>query len=227
MSLNQANGGNEPEIIDINEKSSTIYFNSGITANSMSKLILALNSLEDKILNQNKRLKRKVKELYKSNNEKNNEKNEKNDKCNSDDELDYNRIKIEPKEIKLYITSYGGYLYQVFSTIDFIKNLKVPVHTICTGIVASAGTLLSLAGSRRSITKNGYMLIHELRGGTWGKFTSLTENLQNQQQLMDQIINYYVENTKITKEELEEQLKKDITWNADTCLVKGLVNDII
>lgn len=217
------NGCNEPEIVDIKEKDCTIYFNSAITANSMSKLVLALHRLEDKILNQNKRLKRKVKELYKSNN-----KNDKNDKYNSDDdELEYDRIKIEPKEIKLYITSYGGYLYQVFTTIDFIKNLKVPVHTICTGIVASAGTLLSLAGSRRSITKNGYMLIHELRGGTWGKFSGLSDSFQNQQQLMDHIINYYVENTKITREELEEQLKKDITWNADTCLEKGLVNEII
>ena len=222
MTSEPMNGYNEPEIIDIKEKDCTIYFNSAITANSMSKLVLALHRLEDKILNQNKRLKRKVKELYKNNN-----KNDKNDKYNSDDEEEYDRIKIEPKEIKLYITSYGGYLYQVFTTIDFIKNLKVPVHTICTGIVASAGTLLSLAGSKKSITKNGYMLIHELRGGSWGKFSGLSDSFQNQQQLMDHIINYYVENTKITREELEEQLKKDITWNADICLEKGLVNEII
>ena len=222
MTSEPMNGYNEPEIIDIKEKDCTIYFNSAITANSMSKLVLALHKLEDKILNQNKRLKRKVKELYKNNN-----KNDKNDKYNSDDEEEYDRIKIEPKEIKLYITSYGGYLYQVFTTIDFIKNLKVPVHTICTGIVASAGTLLSLAGSKKSITKNGYMLIHELRGGSWGKFSGLSDSFQNQQQLMDHIINYYVENTKITREELEEQLKKDITWNADICLEKGLVNEII
>ena len=222
MSFEPMNGCNEPEIIDVKEKDCTIYFNSAITSNSMSKLVLALHRLEDKILNQNKRLKRKVKELYKNNN-----KNDKNDKYNSDDEEEYDRIKIEPKEIKLYITSYGGYLYQVFTTIDFIKNLKVPVHTICTGIVASAGTLLSLAGSRKSITKNSYMLIHELRGGSWGKFSGLSDSFQNQQQLMDHIINYYVENTKITREELEEQLKKDITWNADICLEKGLVNEII
>ena len=222
MSSEPMNGCNEPEIIDVKEKDCTIYFNSAITANSMSKLILALHRLEDKILRQNKRLKRKVKELYKSN-----DKNDKNDKYNSDDEEEYDRIKIEPKEIKLYITSYGGYLYQVYTTIDFIKNLKVPVHTICTGIVASAGTLLSLAGSRRSITKNSYMLIHELRGGSWGKFSILSDSFQNQQQLMDHIINYYVENTQITQEELEEQLKKDITWNANICLEKGLVNEII
>ena len=222
MSSVPMNGCNEPEIIDVKEKDCTIYFNSAITANSMSKLVFALHKLEDKILKQNKRLKRKIKELSKSDN-----KNDKNNKYDSDDEDDYDRIKIEPKEIKLYITSYGGYLYQVFTTIDFIKNLKVPVHTICTGIVASAGTLLSLAGSRRSITKNSYMLIHELRGGSWGKFSGLSDSFQNQQQLMDHIINYYVENTKITREELEEQLKKDITWNADICLEKGLVNEII
>ena len=222
MSFEPMNGCKEPEIIDVKERSCTIYFNSAITSNSMSKLVLALHRLEDKILKQDKRLKRKVKELYKTNN-----KNDKDKIYDSDDEEEYDRIKIEPKEIKLYITSYGGYLYQVFTTIDFIKNLKVPVHTICTGIVASAGTLLSLAGSKRSITKNSYMLIHELRGGSWGKFSILSDSFQNQQQLMDHIINYYVENTQITQEELEEQLKKDITWNANICLEKGLVNEII
>jgi hypothetical protein len=56
MSSEPMNGCNEPEIIDVKEKDCTIYFNSAITANSMSKLVLALHRLEDKILKQNKRI---------------------------------------------------------------------------------------------------------------------------------------------------------------------------
>ena len=56
MSSEPMNGCNEPEIIDVKEKDYTIYFNSAITANSMSKLVLALHRLEDKILKQNKRI---------------------------------------------------------------------------------------------------------------------------------------------------------------------------
>ena len=44
---------------------------------------------------------------------------------------------------------------------------------------------------------------------------------------MDHIKEFYVKRTKLTSEELDEQLKKDVTWNAKTCLEKGLVDEII
>ena len=131
------------------------------------------------------------------------------------------------KPIKLYITSGGGLVYQVFSAIDTIKAMKVPVNTICKGFVASAGTLLSLAGNRRFITPNSYMLIHELSTGHYGKFTHLTESFENSKQLMEHIKSYYLEKTKMTSDELDEQLKKDICWNSNMCLEKGLVDEIM
>ncbi len=44
---------------------------------------------------------------------------------------------------------------------------------------------------------------------------------------MDHIKSYYIKKTTITSEELEEQLKKDVTWNAEKCLEKGFVDEII
>ena len=71
------------------------------------------------------------------------------------------------------------------------------------------------------------MLIHELRAGSWGKFTHLSESFENSKQLMEHIKNYYIKRTKLTAEELEVQLKKDLSWNAEMCLEKGLVDEII
>lgn len=204
------------ESINVDENTSSVYFNAGINPKTMSLLIDKLLSLEQKIIKKQKGLKRKFKEFNKDNKEK--------------DVSDYEEqfeIKIEPKPITLYITSNGGYIYQVFSAIDTIRGMKIPVHTVCKGFVASAGTLLSLAGKKRYITESSYMLIHELRAGYWGKFTYLSESLENSKQLMDHIKSYYLTRTKITSEELDEQLKKDICWNAETCLQKGLVDEII
>lgn len=206
------------ESINVNESTSSIYFNAGINPKTMSQLIEKLLSLEQKIINKQKGLKRKFKEFKKEEKEK--------DKDLSDYE-DQFEIKIEPKPITLYITSNGGYVYQVFSAIDTIRGMKIPVHTVCKGFVASAGTLLSLAGKKRFITESSYMLIHELRAGHWGKFTHLSESLENSKQLMDHIKSYYLARTKMTAEELDEQLKKDISWNAEMCLQKGLVDEII
>ena len=202
------------ESINVDESTNSIYFNAGINPKTMSQLIDKLLSLEQKIIKKQKGLKRKFKELKKD------------DKDLSDYEEQF-EIKIEPKPITLYITSNGGYVYQVFSAIDTIRGMKIPVHTVCKGFVASAGTLLSISGKKRYITESSYMLIHELRAGHWGKFTHLSESLENSKQLMDHIKSYYISRTKMTADELDEQLKKDISWNAEMCLQKGLVDEII
>lgn len=200
------------DIINIDQKENTIHFNAGVNPKTMSTLIEKLLLLESNILKAQKNLKRKIDDL------------DKNEVDNATDKFD---IKVEPKAIKLYITSNGGLIYQVFSAIDTILGLKVPVHTICKGFVASAGTLLSLAGKKKFITENSYMLIHELRSGSWGKFTHLAESYENSKQLMDHIKQYYVKRTRMTAEEIDEQLKKDVCWNAQMCLDKGLVDEII
>lgn len=205
--------------ITVDEQSNSIYFNAGITPKTMSVLIDKLVLMEQKILRRQKSLKRKLDEAKKTDKEK-----DKHEDFDYDEQFE---IKIEPKPILLYITSNGGYVYQVFAAIDTIKGLKVPVHTICKGFVASAGTLLSLAGKKRFITQSSYMLIHELRAGHWGKFTHLSESLENSKQLMEHIKSIYLTRTKMTSEELDEQLKKDISWNAEMCLEKGLVDEII
>jgi ATP-dependent Clp protease protease subunit len=196
--------------ITSNEKLNEIHFNASINSKSISTLISKLHHLEETIIKRTRKLKRKFSDFE--------------DEAEEDFLV---KVIVEPQPIKLFITSGGGLVYQVFSAIDTIQALKVPVHTYCQGLVASAGTLLSLAGKKRFITENSYMLIHEIRAGTWGKFTHMCESIENSKQLMDHIKSYYVKRTKLTLEELDDQLKKDVTWNAETCLEKGLVDEII
>lgn len=204
----------EDGIIFVNNELNEIHFNAGINDESVSKLVEHLLVMENKINMKKKNLKRKIRDFEKDTKEKN-------------DDLSNFDIDVKPKAIKLYITSHGGVVHQVFSAIDTIKNMTVPVHTICKGFVASAGTLLSLAGSRRFITQNSYMLIHELRMMAWGKFSFVKDKFDNSNNLMEHIKDYYVANTKLTREELDVQLVKDLTWNAEKCLEKGLVDEII
>jgi ATP-dependent Clp endopeptidase proteolytic subunit ClpP len=196
--------------ISTREETNDIYFNGKINNKSMPALIKELTNMEQKINKKIKKIKKKVADLEKS-----------------DDDNDFCEIKVTAQPIKLHITTYGGTVYDVFTVIDTIKNMKVDVHTICKGIVASAGTLLSLAGKKRYITENSYMLIHEVRSGMWGKFSDIKEEYENITELMEHLKKYYVKNTKITEEELVEQLRKDTMWNSQKCLEKGLVDEIL
>lgn len=135
--------------------------------------------------------------------------------------------KTDMPPIYLYLTTNGGDIYSAFSAVDCIRSLKCPVYTVVDGFVASAGTLLSLAGKKRYIQRNAYMLFHELRSGMWGKMTDIDQEYCNVKKIMKHLIEYYVENTSITASQLEKQLKKDDLWSASECLKKGVVDEYV
>lgn len=186
-----------------------IHFNGPVTMKSMSDLARALYAVDAEIKACTKSVKRKWGEI------------------DDEEESPYVKHKIEPMPIKLYLTTGGGLVYQALMICDVIGRLETPVHTICTGFVASAGTLISLSGVKRYITENAYMLIHEIRSGMWGKYTEMKDDYVNNKNLMRDIMSYYLERTQLTKSFLKDALKKDLHWNAETCLEYGLVDKII
>lgn len=137
------------------------------------------------------------------------------------------KYQIELPPIHLHIQSFGGSLFHTLYLVDLIKNLETPVYTYVDGFAASAATLLSISGKKRFISKNSLMLIHQLSGGNAGKYSELKDESENLDVLMDFIINHYLTNTKMTKFELGQILRRDIWLNSSTCLRFGLVDEIL
>ena len=136
-----------------------------------------------------------------------------------------NNIPIPP--IKLYLNSEGGELASALSIVDFIIRSEVPIHTIIEGEAASAATLISVVGHRRFITKNSHMLIHQVRGGIWGKMAEFEEEILNMKMYSDKLISIYKKYTNIKEEKLVKILKNDILWDSKKCLKYGLVDEIM
>ena len=135
----------------------------------------------------------------------------------------------EMGQIYLYIFSNGGELHAAFNVADFILNSKVNIITVCEGSVASAGTVISLAGTERYIRKNAYMMIHELRSGCVGKYSELADDMENNDRLMGHMKTYMNErcqNAKLAKK-LDKVMKHDIIWDAEKSLKYGLVDKIV
>ena len=129
--------------------------------------------------------------------------------------------------IKLHINSYGGSLFAGFSSVDYVLNCPVPVHSIVDGCAASAATLFSVVAEKRYMNKHSFMLIHQLSSGMWGNYESLKDEMENYDLLMETIKNIYTEHTKIPKKILNQILKKDLWFDAETCLKHGLIDEII
>jgi len=135
-------------------------------------------------------------------------------------------MNMDRPPIYLHLTTDGGIIYSALSVIDCMNSLTSPVYTVIDGFVASAGTLISVSGKKRYMCENAYMLIHESRGGFWGKMTEIEDEYINTKRIMKHIIKIYDNKTKIKKKELEGILKKDIIWDIDECINKGLVDEI-
>jgi ATP-dependent protease ClpP protease subunit len=132
-------------------------------------------------------------------------------------------------KIYLHINSYGGYIFSGISTMDTILRLRelVDIITIVEGGVASAGTFISIVGTERWMTRNSYMLIHQLSSASFGKYRDLKDDMKNNDELMKMIKNLYSQYTKVPNEELDGILDHDLWWDSQTCLKYQLVDKIV
>jgi len=132
-------------------------------------------------------------------------------------------------KIYLHISSYGGYIFSGISSMDTILRLRkyVDIITIVEGGVASAATFLSVVGTKRKMTQNSYMLIHQLSSTLYGKFRELKDDMKNNEELMKMIKNVYNKYSEVPEEEIDKILDHDLWWDAETCLKYKLVDEII
>jgi len=129
--------------------------------------------------------------------------------------------------IKLHIQSNGGDIVSGLNILDFIKSNEFKIDTYVEGMSASAGTLLSMAGDKRYITKNSYLLLHQIRGMFWGKHSDMTDQVYNWDSFINKILDFYVDNSKLNREMLENILKDEKYIDANLALEYGLVDKII
>jgi ATP-dependent Clp protease protease subunit len=134
-----------------------------------------------------------------------------------------------PSPIWLHINSYGGEVFSSFAIADTIERISrvVPIVTIVEGCAASGATFMSIAGNKRLMRKNGFMLVHELNDRAWGRFTELKDNMTSNTEIMKNIKSWYKEKTKIPDAEMDKILAHDVWWNAKKCLKYGLIDAII
>lgn len=129
--------------------------------------------------------------------------------------------------INLYINTLGGEIFSTMSMVDAMRVSPVPIHTIIDGIAASGGSIMSIHGNKRFITKNSYILIHQLSTFNYGTYEAAKDDMHNNDKFMMQIKNMYKKKSKMSMKQINEILKHDLYLNADEALELGLVDEII
>lgn len=137
------------------------------------------------------------------------------------------QLGIPTPPIELHIHSEGGSAFAGLAAYDCIRSCKSPVHTYIDGCAASAATLLFLAGTKRYVYKNSFMLIHQISSLVRGKFEEMKDELKNQEKLMHTVKNIYLETSKMSEEEIVELMKRELWMDSETIINNGFADQIL
>ena len=140
--------------------------------------------------------------------------------------------KVEPeREISFYINSPGGEVLSGLAVYDTIKLISSPVRTGCTGMAASMGAILFLAGDKREILPNSQIMIHDPApgGGSMAgmKPEAMEETLSYLKQVQNTIIDIISSTTKQPKKVVLSKTRKDTYFSAEEAVKFGLATDIV
>jgi len=132
------------------------------------------------------------------------------------------------KDIYMYINSPGGRIDAMFSIFDTMNYVKPDICTMAYGTAASAGSFILAAGAKgkRYALKNADIMIHELSGGSGGKFHDMEVSFKHSKYLYEKMINYYVEFTGKTLKKVKEDMKRDFYMSAKDAIAYGLIDKI-
>lgn len=128
--------------------------------------------------------------------------------------------------IWLHVNSGGGFLYDGFAAANQLQGIASPIYSLVEGYCASAATLISLSCTKRFILPNAFMLIHQLSNFMWGKYEEFKDEMKLLDMAMKQLQAFYASRTNLTKEEVEQLLKRESWFEASECLERGFVDEI-
>jgi ATP-dependent protease ClpP protease subunit len=140
------------------------------------------------------------------------------------------KVSREHLLIRLYIKSDGGDMFSGFSAFDFIRILKsqgVTIETIALGLVASAAVDILLAGSKRFMGKNAFVLIHQLSSELSGSYDQIRQEMKHHKSYMKASRKILEETTGLGELIPDFMTGLDKKLSARKCLKYGIIDEII
>lgn len=138
---------------------------------------------------------------------------------------DIGKNKEDRKPIVILINSCGGLLNIMNSIIDIIQCSSTPVWTVNMGDALSAAALIFLAGEKRFVTKNSWLMTHPGSGGTQGNYNETVEQQKVWTEQVKNMGSYIMERTGLEEKVWKKYKNKDWWLNADQQIQYGFATD--
>ena len=133
------------------------------------------------------------------------------------------------KDIKLYINSPGGSVYDGLAIIDTMNYIESDVQTIGIGLQASMGAMLLSCGAKgkRFALPNARVMIHQPSSGTQGKITDQEIMLKEGIFLKKRLAEILAKNTGKKVDQIIKDMDRDNWMSADEAKDYGIIDEVI
>lgn len=133
------------------------------------------------------------------------------------------------RDIQIYINSPGGSVYAGLGIYDTMQYIAPDVATICTGMAASMGAVLLVAGTKgkRAALKHSRVMIHQPSGGAQGVASDMEINLREMLKLKKELYEIISEHSGKPYEWVEKASDRDYWMTSGEAKDHGMIDEVL
>ncbi|MCQ2310303.1 MAG: ATP-dependent Clp endopeptidase proteolytic subunit ClpP [Paludibacteraceae bacterium] len=132
------------------------------------------------------------------------------------------------RDIHLYLNTPGGSVYAGLGIYDTMQFVQSKVSTTCTGMAASMGAILLVAGEKgmRSALPHSRVMIHQPMGGIQGQASDIEITAKEILKLKDELYQIIADHSGQTIDKIRQDADRDYWMNAQEALQYGMIDKV-
>ncbi len=133
------------------------------------------------------------------------------------------------RDIQMYINSPGGGVYAGLGIYDTMQLVSPDISTICTGLAASMGAVLMVAGAdgKRNALNHSRIMIHQPLGGAQGQATDMEITVREISKLKKELYNIISKHSGQPFDKVEKDSDRDYWMTSKEAKEYGMIDEIL
>ena len=132
------------------------------------------------------------------------------------------------RDIHLYLNTPGGSVYAGLGIYDTMQFISSKVSTMCTGMAASMGAVLLVAGEAgmRSALPHSRVMIHQPMGGIQGQASDIEITAREILKLKDELYQIIADHSHQAIDKIRQDADRDYWMTAQEALEYGMIDKV-
>ena len=132
------------------------------------------------------------------------------------------------KDISIYLNTPGGSVYAGLGIYDTMQFVKSRVATICTGMAASMGAVLLVAGEKgmRAALPHSRVMIHQPMGGIQGQASDIEITAKEILKLKDELYQIIADHSGQAMDKIRQDADRDYWMTAAEAQEYGMIDKV-